>query len=202
MVLRRSRFALIAAGLALTVAPALAATTKTGDRCPEGRLRGIDLGIGQIDGSFSKTVKSSTTREAGSKQQVVWFFRSEPRIADVTIDGPAAGRLKSGDVLIAVDGQLITTRAASARLSELRPGQPIQLLVRRSGKSVPVLIIPREACLDRGSEPFGVTGFTYPLGAEAPEAPLPPDAPSWIDMPAPTPEPAEAPSARSRVWPA
>jgi membrane-associated protease RseP (regulator of RpoE activity) len=75
-----------------------------------------------------------------------WRFRGEPRIMEVSSNGPAAGRLRAGDVLVAVDGMLITTRAAGARLGNLRPGVPVTLTVRRGNREVEVRIVPDEEC--------------------------------------------------------
>ena len=47
-----------------------------------------------------------------------------------------AGKLHTGDILIAIDGVLITTRDGGRRLANLRPGVPITLRIRRDGKEI------------------------------------------------------------------
>lgn len=76
----------------------------------------------------------------------VWRFRGEPEIRKVSSNGPATGRLRAGDVLVAIDGMLITTRAAGARLANLRSGVPLTLTVRRGNREVEVRIVPDEPC--------------------------------------------------------
>jgi hypothetical protein len=75
-----------------------------------------------------------------------WRFRGEPEIKSISSNGPAAGRLRVGDVLVAIDGMLITTRAAGARLAHLEPGEPLTLTVRRGNREIEVRITPDEPC--------------------------------------------------------
>jgi membrane-associated protease RseP (regulator of RpoE activity) len=73
-----------------------------------------------------------------------WRFRAEPRIRGIAADGPASGSLRVGDVLVAIDGMLITTRAAGARLANVRPGVPLRLTVRRGNRELDVRIVPSD----------------------------------------------------------
>ena len=44
-------------------------------------------------------------------------FSTEPRIIRVAPDGPSAGLLRAGDLLIAVNGRLITTRSGGEAIN-------------------------------------------------------------------------------------
>src|SRR3954467_12839876 len=50
-----------------------------------------------------------------TRRHVYYEFATEPRLGG--IPGPGEGRLREGDVLVAVDGHLITTDEAADRLS-------------------------------------------------------------------------------------
>jgi S1-C subfamily serine protease len=73
-------------------------------------------------------------------------FATEPTIAGIRKGGPADGKLEERDVLVAIDGQLITTRAAAIRYSSLTAGTPVRLTVRRGGVVKDVEITPAPSC--------------------------------------------------------
>jgi S1-C subfamily serine protease len=60
-----------------------------------------------------------------------WLFDTEPRVLSLADDGPADGILEAGDMIVAIDGQLITTSAGGSRWSSLRPGESVRLRIRR-----------------------------------------------------------------------
>ena len=63
-----------------------------------------------------------------------FFFASPPTIIQLTDDGPAAeAGLRSGDVILEVDGRDITGAGAD-RFGEIEPGQTVRLTVRRDGQ--------------------------------------------------------------------
>jgi len=97
------------------------------------------LGISQFtcDCSFNR-------KDSGG----VWRFRGEPQILGISAGGPAEGKLRPGDVIVALDGILITTRAAGERLSNLDPGVPVTLTLRRNGREIQVEVTPGEKCDD------------------------------------------------------
>lgn len=96
------------------------------------------LGITQFSCDCSVTT--------GVGERGVWFFRREPVIGGIAPDGPAAGKLQAGDVIVAIDGLLITTREAGRHLASLRPGQPVRLTVRRERREMQVDIRTRTDC--------------------------------------------------------
>ena len=73
-------------------------------------------------------------------------FGTEPVLRDIERGGPGDGKLREGDALVALDGQLITTRAAAIHLSWLAPGIPVTLTVRRDGRLEEVRIVPAARC--------------------------------------------------------
>lgn len=125
-------------------------------------------------------------------------FRTEPQILAVWLGLPEGDRLRAGDRIVAIDGALITTRAGSGRLVDLRAGQPITVHVRRNGRVMDLEMVAASACdlnrrLDRAEaevEVWDVEGGINPFElpppppADAPpaEAPLPP-APAMPAMP-------------------
>jgi S1-C subfamily serine protease len=75
----------------------------------------------------------------------LWLFQAEPKIKGVERNGPADGKLKDGDVIVAIDGMLITTRKAGVRFANLVAGEPVELTVRRWLRTRTVTIVPRPA---------------------------------------------------------
>lgn len=61
----------------------------------------------------------------------VWVFRSRPQVLGVAPDGPAAGVLEAGDIVISVDGHAVTTLEASRALQRPRLGQSLRVEVLR-----------------------------------------------------------------------
>ena len=98
-------------------------------------------------------------------------FGAEPRITGVRAGGPAAGRLREGDVLVRVDGKPITTREGARRLGEIRPGERVRLAVRRGGRVEEVTIEAGGRCIPHPPVPPAANA---PPAPDAPAAPLPP----------------------------
>lgn len=61
-------------------------------------------------------------------------FTTEPVITQIASGSPAAGSLHEGDVLVSVNGSLITTTEGAQKFSNLQPGQNLVLIVRRNGQ--------------------------------------------------------------------
>lgn len=64
-----------------------------------------------------------------------WSFSTEPTITSVG-RSPAAEGLRPGDVIVSIDGMLITSSAGGQRYSTLKAGEPVTLVVRRDGSLV------------------------------------------------------------------
>jgi hypothetical protein len=74
-------------------------------------------------------------------KEEAWSFSAEPRVFQIEAGSPADGVLRVGDLLIAIDGVLITTREGGRRFANLEPGSRVRLSFRRDGTV-------REAVLD------------------------------------------------------
>jgi serine protease Do len=74
----------------------------------------------------------------------VHVFNVEPSLWQMT--GPARRVLREGDVLVAIDGHPITTRAGGARLATLGPSVRTALLVRRDGRELTVAMTTVASC--------------------------------------------------------
>ncbi|HET6229544.1 MAG TPA: PDZ domain-containing protein [Longimicrobiaceae bacterium] len=75
-----------------------------------------------------------------------WRFRSGIVVDEVEAGGPAAGILRSGDVLVTVDGLAVTSAAGARRLWELRPGEAVRLTVERGGRRMDVTLRAASIC--------------------------------------------------------
>lgn len=107
--------------------------------CPPGQVVG-DLGISGLDcvGECSVTLSEDGKEE-------VWSFSAEPRVFQIEAGSSVDGVLQEGDLLVAVDGVLITTREGGRRFADLEPGRRVRVSFRRGG-------VVREALLVVGSK--------------------------------------------------
>ncbi len=155
IILKSAIFLAILALLLMTHKSAAAEPTATRDPgCKDGRRAIGDLGITKL--SFKGTISHDS--ESGEND---WYFQAEPMIREIDGNGPAAGRLEPGDIIVAIDGLPITTRKAGRLFANLPPGAPVELTVRRKGQMVTAALTPRAVCpedhpmnfaLDRATE--------------------------------------------------
>lgn len=127
----------------------------------------------------------------------VWSFRSEPRVLGVEDGSPADGVLRSGDEVVAVNGDLVTTPGAGRTWGAPPPATPLRVTVRRDGRLEEMALTPAPICPD---DPRAMPGAPRALGVAAgrtmPPAPAPaapPAPPSPVAPRPPTPEPAPLP---------
>lgn len=118
-----------------------AAAAQSPLRCPEGHPATGDLGI-----EYLLCVAGSCSVNLRTDRGYAHDFSTEPRIRGIQPGGPSAGRLRDGDILIAIDGVLITTREGGRRLANLTPGKPVRLRVRRDGRETDVIVVPALGC--------------------------------------------------------
>jgi hypothetical protein len=163
------------AGWANAVDPAGAVGPPAQLPCPDGDRVGW-LGIDALD-------CDCTSDRSGDDALPLWRFRSEPRIRSVEARGPAHGKLRSGDVIVAVDGEPITSAAGARHFSRPVAGRPVELAVRRRGAVTRVHIVPQSLCAD---DPR-LSDFESPRPLVAPSPPL--------AVVPPAPNPARAPRA-------
>jgi PDZ domain len=100
-----------------------------------------------------------------------YTFRSEPRIRG--IQGPGEGRLRENDVLVAVDGELITASGAR-RLAAMQRGEEVRLTVRRDGRTRDVGVRAGERCMVTPRAPRPPAPPRAPHAAAPPAVPRPP----------------------------
>lgn len=120
-------------------------------------------------------------------------FSTEPRILSVAPDGPAAGVLRAGDVIVAVDDRLITTRAGGAAFVDFEVGDEVRLRIRRDGRERDVSVTSDARCAP--APPAPPAPEPAPSAATAPRPPSP-AAPAPVDPAAPpAPQPRLPPAA-------
>lgn len=165
----------LAAAAVLAIVPA---ATTAGAQGACGGERGIvvpDLGWNDVDCNHCQIEFSPTRRR--------YRFGTEPRLGG--IHGPGAGRLREGDVLLALDGRLITTDQAGDRLANVRPGERVRVTVRRGGQVRNVDVVVGERCLRMPVPPTPPRPPRAPGAPAAPAAPRAPGAPTPPVPPAP-----------------
>lgn len=88
--------------------------------------------------------ESERIASAVALQALGYDVRIEPtgvRVATVFTDGPAASRLETYDVIVAVDGKrTLTPDQLRAEIGRRRPGEPVRLTVERNGETVDVTV--------------------------------------------------------------
>jgi PDZ domain len=164
----------IAKKVALTAAMlALPAASSGQGSCRNGAARVPDLGF--------TTFSCDHCSIEQSPGRIRYRFGAEPRLRKISPTGE--GRLREGDVLVAVDGDLITTAEGGERLIRAPRGQRVRLTVRRGGATQNVDVVAGERC---------VAPPTPPTPPRAPLAPLPPMPPKPPSAPRPPRSPGHA----------
>jgi hypothetical protein len=110
-------------------------------RCPEGHPATGDLGI-----EYLLCVGGSCSVNLRTDRGYTHDFATEPRLRGILPSGPSAGKLRDGDILISIDGVLITTREGGRRLANLTPGKAVTLRIRRGDKEMDVTVVPKLGC--------------------------------------------------------
>ena len=94
-------------------------------------------------------------------------YRTEVAVTDVAKDGASVGKLKSGDVLVAVDGQSATDPAALVGLIRaVKPGTRLELTIRRGGVEQEVDVTTQADPIDKTASRIGVgirETFAFPF---------------------------------------
>jgi hypothetical protein len=158
------------AGLGVAIALALVGPTQAqdvaeGGRCLESEQMG-SLGITGI-----KCDRCRFITEGGASRAV---FFTEPTILSLDPSLPASRVLRPGDVIVALEGQLITTAEGSARYSSLPPNGAVSIRVRRDGRLLE-LTVPLAATCPR---PATVPAPDL-VGQTIPDPAVPPLPPEW-----------------------
>lgn len=94
-------------------------------------------------------------------------YRTEVEVSDVAKDGASVGKLKKGDVLLAVDGASASDPAKLVGLIRaVTPGTPTELTIRRGGAEQKVTVTTKPATDDPKASRIGVgikPDFVFPF---------------------------------------
>jgi membrane-associated protease RseP (regulator of RpoE activity) len=105
-------------------------------------------------------------------------FSTEPRVTSIAPGSPAMGQLRAGDLIVSVNGALITTEEGASRYTNAKPGQNLTLLVRRDGQIVTTRFtnIPGRCPSEKDTRPAIASARARRGGAITP-TPVPPRPP-------------------------
>lgn len=78
-----------------------------------------------------------------------WEFRSEPVVTGARRGAPDR-TFRAGDVIVSIDGHLITTREGGKRFAQLEDGRAVVVRVRRGGREMDLTMLPEAECVDGG----------------------------------------------------
>lgn len=153
----RAAMGLASAAAALTMAPARAHAAP----CESGRgglMR--DFGFAPL----ARVARPSTPGGASELR-----LATPAVIRQVRADGPAAGRVREGDALVAIDGLPVATPEAAQRYLRVAPGEVVRLVVGREGQVHEIALTTGAVCVPIPPAP--------PQAPHVPHAPDAPDAP-------------------------
>ena len=101
-----------------------------------------DLGIGL----FICNGGDCSVSQRLSDGRIAHRFSVEPRVREIDSKGPSALKLKENDVIVAVDGSLITSFDGGYKLANASIDVPIKLRIRRDKRELEVQIVPAKGC--------------------------------------------------------
>ena len=141
-----------------------------------------------------------------------FVFRSEPVVRSIEAGSPAAGVLRRGDAITHMDGISLLTTEGAQRFATIRPGQRVNLTIRRDGRtSTARLVAEAMDWSDRrvlgnvapeAAIAYSMTWDVPPTPSVAPTPPEPPTARTPPPARVATPTTPRAPAAISEAWPA
>lgn len=184
--------AFLVGAVMVATAPAAAQTAapEAAARCTDDAPKVADLGIGIV---CDCTVRRDRDGET-------WDFRSPITVGRVDPSGPAAGVLRTGDRIMAVDGRRVTSKEGAVALMRARPGQTLKLTIERDGAARTVSLTTGAICPDAN----GAIGVLAPAVPAVPAAPgvgarVTPGLPARPAAPGQTPRPQPVPTPSSVV---
>jgi len=130
-----------AAALGLVMALSAAPVVAQRGGCSDGMPPFGSLGVGEfqcLGGSCSVNMRTG--------DPYAHSFSTEPRLRDIDRNGPGSGVLHEGDILVAIDGTLITSAEGGRKLGSLKPGQNVQLTLRRVGREISARLTAASSC--------------------------------------------------------
>jgi S1-C subfamily serine protease len=113
-----------------------------GDRCSSELPPSAQIGVERFECVTDAGCEINVRTSSGPLHR----FATEPTVWGIVPDGPAAGRLRDGDAIVAVDGALITTPEAGQRLARLTAKVPVVLRIRRGTEELDVRLTPNVSC--------------------------------------------------------
>lgn len=128
----------------------------------------------------------------------MFIFRSAPMVTGVASGSPASGILIRGDTITQIDGLSITSVEGARRFTNIRPGDDVNLLIRRRGRILRVsvkatddpghrvysrIVTPEADVWDTPPFPPGVTVAPTPRSPRAATAPRVWDVPGVRAVP-------------------
>ncbi len=138
----RNRKSLLAI-VALAASLALPTTALAQETCPDGAEPRGWIGVYAFHCPGGACLYEKVLRD---DVVAMYEFSSEPRMRAIDSGGPAAGILEEGDVLVAVNGYLITGARGGRELANLPTGQTARLTVRRGDRLEEVSIVTEGKC--------------------------------------------------------
>ncbi len=130
-------------GLCAALAISSAAAAQSAPPCPGGREYSGDLGIIGLRCVGPAAACAIYLEEDGVTRHE---FSVEPIIAELAPTAPNDEGLREGDVLVALDGRLITTREGGRYMANLPAGRPVAVLVRRDQELLTRSVPSRKGC--------------------------------------------------------
>ncbi len=113
---------------------------------------------------IEEMANSQQTATAAALCQLNIRFRTVFTVQAAIKGMPAAGVLRPGDVIEAVDGTPVTCRADPGTLiREHRPGTPVQLTILRHGKTLPVRLVTADVQGEPEIGVYTVQSFVFPF---------------------------------------
>lgn len=152
----RGRPSVLAVGAAGAAVLALALPAAAQD-CGFGKQLRPNLGIRTFHCTGGSCMVSGARSTTGSRfpdafeaaaraNPRAFSFTVEPRLWEIDPEGPAAGKVHGGDILVAVNGDPITTSAGSGHLTRMMADEPVTLTLRRGDRLVEAVVEPRTSC--------------------------------------------------------
>lgn len=127
--------------------------------------------VGSLGITGIKCERCRFVTEGGASRAV---FFTEPTILSLDPDKPASRVLRAGDVIVAIEGDLITTAEGSARYSSLPASSDVSLRVRRGGRLLDLLVPTGAVCPTPAQAPDPDV-----VGQAIPDPAIPPPPPKW-----------------------
>ncbi|HSM61158.1 MAG TPA: PDZ domain-containing protein [Longimicrobiales bacterium] len=188
----------------LAVAAVLPLQAAAQARCAEAERVG-SLGIERVSCERCRFYSDGSVRRA--------VFWTEPVIRGLDPEAAAAGVLREGDVLVAIEDALITTVRGQELFSDPPRQREVTVRVRRDGETLDLRVPVSAVCPDEGALPEPVIAGRYvplpaptppaaaafPASPTAPVTPVPPGTPVTAAVPPAPPAPAIPSLPRARL---